>query len=250
MAGTPLNYTLCDSPTVFEQALHHLSHSTFLILDCEGNTLGRAGGSLSLICVGTPLAHHIYVFDVLCPALSKKDFEPLWQLFQNPHIIKIVWDGRMDFLELWSSYGIALQGVLDLQVAEVVSRIVLRGEGELERLTRLTYGNFTKQAVWGHVPQYAQLHAVIGLAKCCKESGFGEEFGKDRKFLLVISPVLTDPLLHISNGMFGPTIKPKSRECTKIIKAKSGWNDLCPNNFSNTLRKTYNSSPCFAPTSF
>ena len=44
MAGTPLNYTLCDSPTVFEQALHHLSHSTFLILDCEGNTLGRAGG--------------------------------------------------------------------------------------------------------------------------------------------------------------------------------------------------------------
>ncbi len=94
----------------------------------------------------------------------------------------------MDYLELWSTYGIMLQGVLDLQVAEVVSRIALRGEGELERLTRLTYGSFSQTAVWGHVPQYAQLHAVIGLAKCCKESGFGDEFGKDRKSLISLYP--------------------------------------------------------------
>ena len=101
MAGAPINYTLCNTLETLERALHHLSRSAFLILDCEGNTLGRAGGSLALICVGTPLAQHIYIFDVLSPALSKRDFEPLWQLFRNPHIIKIVWDGRMDYLELW-----------------------------------------------------------------------------------------------------------------------------------------------------
>lgn len=212
MAGTPLNYTLCDSPPTFELALQDLSRSPFVIIDCEGNSLGRAGGSLSLICVGTPLAQHIYVFDVLCPAFTRKDYEPLFQLFRNPHIIKIVWDGRMDFLELWSTFGIVLRGVLDLQVAEVVSRMVLRGEGEQERLTRLTHGSFSKHAVWGHVPQYAQLHAVIGLSRCCRESGFSDEFGKDRKFLLSVLLVFQlNPFTYHSCPLFWErrSIKPK-----------------------------------------
>ena len=37
-------------------------------------------------------------------------------------MLKVVWDGRMDYLEILSTYGVAIDGVLDLQVAEVVSR--------------------------------------------------------------------------------------------------------------------------------
>ncbi|KAI0079780.1 hypothetical protein K474DRAFT_1616836 [Panus rudis PR-1116 ss-1] len=178
MAET-IDYTFCDSSESFDRAMRILYRAPFLILDCEGNNLGRAGGSVSLICVGTPLAENIFIFDTLSPALTSKHFEQLWQLFRNPQIIKIVWDGRMDYLEIWSTYQVALAGVLDLQVAEVVSRFTLRGEGEPQRLERLTHGPFSRIAVFGHAFQYMGLNALLGLQKCCEECGFGEKFVKD-----------------------------------------------------------------------
>ena len=87
----------------------------------------------------------------------------------------------MDYLEIWSSYGVALEGVLDLQVAEVVSRFNLRGEGESHRLDRLTRGWFSRTALFNHSWQYTGLNALTGLQKCCEESGFCEAFAKDRK---------------------------------------------------------------------
>lgn len=88
----------------------------------------------------------------------------------------------MDFLELWASYKVRLECVLDLQVAEVVSRSNLRGEGEEQRLSRLAATYFSKNAVQKHTEQYDGLNVLIGLQQCCQDCGLGEEFVKDREF--------------------------------------------------------------------
>ncbi|KAH8103371.1 ribonuclease H-like domain-containing protein [Cristinia sonorae] len=178
MAGT-VPYLICNTAADCHLAYQILYRASFLILDCEGNNLGRAGGCVTLICVGTPLAENIFLFDTLSPALSPRDLDPLWQLFSSPLILKIVWDGRMDYLELWSSYKVRLEGVLDLQVAEVVSRVTMRGEGEEHRLGRLANSYFSKNAVQKHGEQYEGINVLIGLQQCCQESGLGEEFVKD-----------------------------------------------------------------------
>jgi len=235
-----VQYVLCDSPSTVDYAMQILWRSPFLILDCEGNSLGRAGGSISLICVGTPLAEHIFIFDTLSPTLNPRDFQLLWQLFLNPRIIKVVWDGRMDYLEIWSTFGVSLEGVLDLQVVEVVSRMTLRGEGELERLERLTHAGFSSLAVWNHIPQYVDLHAVIGLVKCCRDSGFGDEYSKDpevtrmhkdRKGELWMHRPLTEQLLQYA----AKDIQLISTLCTHFIQR--GWVPYDPTSYNNLLRQ-------------
>ncbi|KAL4252209.1 Ribonuclease H superfamily protein [Abortiporus biennis] len=235
-----VQYTLCDSPSTFDYAMQILWRAPFLILDCEGNSLGRAGGSLSLICVGSPLAENIFIFDALSPSLTRSDFEPLWQLFRNPRIIKVVWDGRMDFLEIWSTYGVGLEGALDLQVAEVVSRVTMRGEGELHRLERLTHSGFSPHAVWNFIPQYAGLHAVLGLSKCCRDSGFGDDFCKDPEVMKMhkdnkgemwMSRPLTEQLLQYA----AKDIQLISMLCTDFIQR--GWIPSDPTTYHYLLRQ-------------
>lgn len=175
-------YIMCNNSADCHFAYTILYRASFLILDCEGNNLGRAGGCVTLVCVGTPLAEHIFLFDMLSPALSPNDLAPLWQLFSSRAILKIVWDGRMDFLELWVSYKVRLECVLDLQVAEVVSRSTMRGEDEEHRLARLAATYFSKVAVQRHTEQYDGINVLIGLQQCCQDCRLGEDFVKDREF--------------------------------------------------------------------
>lgn len=175
-----LNYVYCDTPATYASALWHLRQAPYLILDCEGTNLGRANGSVTLICVGTPFAELIFLFDVLSPIISDRDIYALLSLFSDKNILKVVWDGRMDYLEIYSTFGIALEGVLDLQVAEVMSRSLVRGEGEEARVRRLRnvlqFSNMKK-----HLERYDGLHAVVGLQRCWKECGYPEDDGKDRE---------------------------------------------------------------------
>ncbi|KAJ3554005.1 hypothetical protein NM688_g3324 [Phlebia brevispora] len=174
-----LNYIFCNTPADFHNAVWVLRHHPYLILDCEGHDLGRAGGCVTLVCVGTPLAEHIFLFDVISPHLSRYDIDALLNLFNDRNILKVVWDGRMDYLELWSTYGVSLENVLDLQVAEVVSRGVVRGEGEIQRMKRLQQSYISTQVSDRLGARLDGLHAVIGLQRCWKECGFPAGNGKD-----------------------------------------------------------------------
>jgi len=176
MSGS-VPFTFCDNLPAFHQAIGVLSRSQFLILDCEGEKLGRQDGRLSLICIGDPLAEHIYVFDCLSPALSPAKMWPLWNLLERPDLLKVVWDGRMDYLEIQSTYGVHLQGVLDLQVAEVASRFWK--ENDRDRLKRLGYFRLPYGSPYSHALEHTGLHALTGLQKCFTDSGFGAELGKD-----------------------------------------------------------------------
>ena len=136
---------------------------------------------MTLICVGTPLAEYIYLFDVLSPLLSRNDIDNLLAILADPNVLTVVWDGRMDFLEIWSTYGISLEGVLDLQIAEVVSRRAVRGEGEGQRLQRIQNCFLHASETEKHGLRLDGLNAVIGLQRCWKECGFPASDGKDRE---------------------------------------------------------------------
>jgi len=174
----PLNYVYCDSPATYASAVWVLRTAPYLILDCEGYNLGRAGGSVTLICVGTPFAEHIFLFDLLSPLITGRDVYYLLQLLCDPTLLKIVWDGRMDYLEILTSYGVALEGVLDLQVVEVASRQAVRGERDRDRLERLGR-SYISQQLAKKPEQMQDLHAVIGLQRCWVDCGYAREVGKD-----------------------------------------------------------------------
>lgn len=176
-----VNYVYCDSPATFASGVWNLRQAQYVVLDCEGHDLGRANGCVTLICIGTPLAEHIFVFDVISPLLQRNDIDVLLNLLSDRSILKVVWDGRMDFLEIWATYGVALENVMDLQVAEVVSRKTVRGEGEADRLRRLQSSFVTTQLANGKGVKLDGLHAVVGLQKCWKECGFPAGDGKDRE---------------------------------------------------------------------
>jgi len=60
-------------------------------------------GALSLIYVGTAFVQFVVLFDVV--ALTRYDLQPSL----NPlggKVMKVVWDGRVDFIELWITYAI------------------------------------------------------------------------------------------------------------------------------------------------
>ncbi|KAI0685374.1 ribonuclease H-like domain-containing protein [Cytidiella melzeri] len=177
-----LNYVYCDRPESFAHAVSVLRSAPYIILDCEGRNLGRAGGSVTLICVGTPFAEYIFLFDVISPLVTRRHIDGLLALFQDQNIMKVVWDGRMDFLEIWCTYGAVLRGVLDLQIAEVMSRYQVRGEGEDGRLWRLQAQLSISSANKWH-ERYDYLHAVVGLQRCWKECGYDEDCGKDPEIM-------------------------------------------------------------------
>ena len=138
-------------------------------------------GALSLICVGTAFAQFIFLFDVL--ALTRYDLQPLLS-FLGSKVMKVVWDGRMDFIELWSTFNVSIgKNVCDLQVAEVLSRSSFRGERDDERLSRLV--TYFGPQVWNDPLQFAGIHRVVGLQKCLEENGYRGLVGKDREYLFL-----------------------------------------------------------------
>ncbi|KAI0087170.1 ribonuclease H-like domain-containing protein [Irpex rosettiformis] len=232
-----LNYVYCDRPDSFANAVHFLRSAPYLILDCEGKDLGRSGGSVTLICVGTPFAEYIFLFDVLSPYITRNDVQGLLDLFQNKGLLKVVWDGRMDFLEIWSTYGVALRGVLDLQIAEVMSRYQVRGEEDDGRLLRLQQSLRIPPSKMWH-DRYDYLHAVVGLQRCWKECGYAEDCGKDPEIMHM------HKALGSSMWAFRPLTEQLLQYAARDILLigvlyphfiRSGWIPMDPPNFSSLL---------------
>ena len=158
-------------------------------------------GALSLICVGTAFAQFIFLFDVV--ALTRYDLQPLLS-FLGSKVMKVVWDGRLDYIELWSTYGVSIgKNVCDLQVAEVLSRSTFRAERDDERLSRLV--TYFGPQVWKNPLQFAGIHRVVGLQQCLEENGYKGLVGKDRECLYLVgrhfllgSCAYAEVLLHFS----------------------------------------------------
>jgi len=172
-------YTLCTTPAAVTDAVAVLLLSEYLVLDCEGKDIGRTDGLLSIICIGTARAEHIFVFDTLSLTRSEPAMAPLLDLLKSERLCKIVWDGRQDFLEILDNYGVRLCGVLDLQLAEVTSRSAVRGEDDRKRLYRLSSGYLSFQLVKKTKKDLNDIHLVIGLQKCLELTWLQDTVEKD-----------------------------------------------------------------------
>ncbi|KAF5381895.1 hypothetical protein D9757_007596 [Collybiopsis confluens] len=130
-----IEFTLCDTEASFLSAVSFLRSSSSLVFDCEGLDLGVDGGSLSLIAILS--RNQIFIIDVLSLTCS---LDPLLSVLASPDILKIVFDGRMDFCALYHSYkrgfNVQLPNVIDLQLADIKSRF-LRQETQEQHSKRL-----------------------------------------------------------------------------------------------------------------
>jgi len=112
-------FYVCTSEHL-RHAIEYLSKSTVISFDVEGVNLSRSGKlSICQIYDGSI----VYVFDVL--RMGKALFEcgnGLKEILENPKIVKVMWDCRRDSDALLHQFGVTLDGVVDLQVMEVLIR--------------------------------------------------------------------------------------------------------------------------------
>lgn len=173
------SYILCNSPELVDQAVATLSQSRVIFLDCEGQNLGETDGILSLIGLGAThenmdgdIELSIFLVDVLAFASNSNMavyLRPIFNILSSETIQKVVFDGRMDASELLHGYGVQLRGVLDLQIADVVSRKE-RAETLDKQLHRLV-GFLGKQELLQNRNLYMYVHRLNSLQSALKEHG-------------------------------------------------------------------------------
>ncbi|KAJ7036763.1 ribonuclease H-like domain-containing protein [Mycena alexandri] len=166
------NFTFCDTVQSLSAVAASLRSSPTLFLDCEGHDLGLAGGGLSLISLGTPTPNQPRTYLIDAVALRTSDLRSIFDILESPQVQKVVFDGRMDQTALFYDHGgICLQNVVDLQLADIKSR-VLRGEneGSLEQLMRLS--PYLLQSEVQKNPQlYHKVQKLPGLEQTVREHG-------------------------------------------------------------------------------
>lgn len=170
-----ISYTVCDDATTVANAVEVLQPCRYIAFDCEGRKLGREGGCLSIISLcaipstGTQKAH-IFLIDVM--ALDTETVRPIFDLLSSQEHVKIMFDGRMDWSELYHRSDVQLTQVLDLQLADIDSRSK-RGERLHEQLCRISsffYGGLNQDS-------YNMVHRLNGLEFCAKEHNIVNRFG-------------------------------------------------------------------------
>ena len=184
-----LSYIVCDTYEAASQAASELSEHSTLILDCEGRDLGMPGGALSVIAIGDETASKVFLFDTL--ALSDKAhalLAPFLSILGRRDITKLTWDGRADFYEIAEAYGVQMEGVLDLQLAEVVQRGRRKRKGSWRETHTIDYFRGMKDELEADPAALEGIHRVYGLDRCAglyKLIGKGE--GKNRECLILVT---------------------------------------------------------------
>jgi len=176
-----VSFTYVETYKQLRAAVAVLSKSPHLLLDCEGQSIGSSDGVLSLISVGTAGSKDIFVIDVLrlCNR-TNPHLQNFLQLLQDPGTLKVVWDGRMDYAEIFATFGVQLLGTLDLQIAEVMARMTVRREEEYQRRGRLRRF-LDKKLVNDKAlrPLLQDFHLVTGLQGIIQEEHIADNIAKD-----------------------------------------------------------------------
>ncbi|KAI0049364.1 hypothetical protein FA95DRAFT_896792 [Auriscalpium vulgare] len=184
-SGTPIEYSYCDTEAQVISALATLSCHQYAILDCEGRELGLRGGALSLLCLGTPIvqgqAQNIFVVDVPAIIHDPPSVAALATFLSNKDIVKVVWDGRMDAIELYETLKADIGTVLDLQIAEIFARekIYVNDDPEHKRVDRLARSGYGFRTVNEKQHLFQDLDAVIGMQRFMDDLRLSFGVGKD-----------------------------------------------------------------------
>ena len=117
------DYKLVNDETGLKDAISELKgkiaeRNTLLAVDCEGDSLSRQG-ALTIITVATE--EKVFIFDVL--KLGQLVFTSgLGEILEDKSREKLTFDCRQDSDALWHQFKVRLNGVLDLQLLEVIYR--------------------------------------------------------------------------------------------------------------------------------
>jgi hypothetical protein len=189
-----VEYEVCTTSSSILVAVGVLRRCPYILVGCEGLSVGIEGGVLSIISLGTPFftvdsagaltfpplcapsntsntAQRIYLIDAL--SLDESTRSALKFLLSADYITKIVWDGRSDDIELRAALGVGVTArVLDLQIVEVCGRRTVRGEKGSRSRARI---NERANSVNGPVVSkktralFAEMHVVLDMDACVKE---------------------------------------------------------------------------------
>ncbi|KAF9069438.1 ribonuclease H-like domain-containing protein [Rhodocollybia butyracea] len=168
-ASSTTPWVLCNSDGSLEDVLTNtLSNCTVIALDCEGDKLGRKGGTLSLISL-RPLAPKsstgtTSLIDVLAFPKESSILKRLFSIIESESIQKIVFDGRMDYCAFFYEYGVQMRNVLDMQLADIQSRAA-RGQSAKTQNQRL-FGYLPPNEVSQNRTMYSNVHRLGALSSC------------------------------------------------------------------------------------
>jgi exonuclease 3'-5' domain-containing protein 1 len=149
-----------------------------VFLDCEGVNLGSEGGTLSIISLGVMIKKKpnepktLVVFLIDVPALRgrrNRNIKRIIAFLESKAAWKIMFDGRMDASEFFHGFGAELEGVIDLQVADILSR-TKRREGIEQQLERFI-SFVPKWDIKNNRSLYSRLTKLNGLDAALREHG-------------------------------------------------------------------------------
>lgn len=173
-----VSYTICNTADALDAALQILSHMDRVFLDCEGVELGSEGGNLSVISLGAMIEKNpneprtLVVFLIDIPALRSRrnrNIKRIMAFLESKATHKVMFDGRMDASEFFHGFGTELEGVIDLQIADILSR-TKRREGIEQQLGRLT-SFVPKWEIQKNRALYSRLTKLNGLDAALREHG-------------------------------------------------------------------------------
>jgi exonuclease 3'-5' domain-containing protein 1 len=184
--STPgVKFTYCYSGELLRQAINELSASPEVILNCKGKDLGCYRGRLSLISLGTSAdgsKDSIFLIDVT--RLKQQNLNLLLDFLRDPLLTKVVFDGQLDFSELYHTYGVDLEGVLDLQLADIESR---QGETcQSLQLSRLS-PHLSSRDASAAPAHYTMIHRLYGLRKCARTTELRRRAPKKVRFFYFVA---------------------------------------------------------------
>lgn len=107
--------TGAEGTTTVEEALQLDADTKMLAFDMEGKDLGREGFSSIIQLAKSP--EHVLLLDVMGKNKNHALIKQVKPILENPDILKIVHDCRMDSDALYHHFGISLAGIWDTSVA-------------------------------------------------------------------------------------------------------------------------------------
>ncbi|XP_052082075.1 uncharacterized protein LOC127719809 [Mytilus californianus] len=118
-----------DLKSAVHEIQNALSTENIIALDLEGLNLSRSG-TITLLAIAT--RSQVYLFDVL--KLGPATFDKgLKEIFEDDAINKLLFDCREDSDALWHLFDVNLDGVLDIQLLEIITQATAKVQSEWKK---------------------------------------------------------------------------------------------------------------------
>eukprot|EP01038_Epipyxis_sp_PR26KG_P009331 gene9331-12573_t len=140
-------------------ACETINKNKIIALDLEGKNLGREG-TIGLIQIGLP--DEVFVFDMECG---------LKEILESETIHKIMFDCRNDADILFHNFGIQIRTVLDLQLGEVMIRIL---QNDLDYEIDLLSKYFNRKEIENNFEKYQGMHKLSSLGSLLERLDLGD----------------------------------------------------------------------------